>query len=127
MKKRHKFLFVSFLLGLGLLVTQFTQVEFRYQALTILGFMAFGLSAWALFDDLKGIEWFSILVLPAIYPVSVGLFYFLLPEKFLSRVVILGLFIVGMYALLLTQNIFSVAAIRTIQLLRAATGSFHKE
>ena len=101
-------------------MTQLTQVESRYQALAVLGFVAFALSAWALFDDLKGIEWFSILSLPAIYPVSVGLFYFLLPEQFVSRVAILVLFAVGMYALLLTQNIFSVAAIRTIQLLRAA-------
>lgn len=118
--KRKRFLLVSFFLSLGLFATQLTQVEFRYQALTVLTFFAFGLSAWALFDDLKGVEWFSILILPTMYPASVGLFYFLLPERFLSRIFILALFGVGMYALLLTENIFSVAAIRTIQLFRAA-------
>lgn len=120
MTKRRKFLLVAFLSSIGVLVTQLTQVEYRYHALALLGFVAYGLSAWALFDDLKGAEWFSILALPTLYPVSVGLFYFLLPERFLSQAFILGLFGVGMYALLLTSNIFSIAAIRTIQLLRAA-------
>ena len=120
MTKRRKFLLVSFLLSLGVFSAQLTQIDYRYQILTVLGFLAYGLSAWALFDDLKGIEWFSILALPTLYPISVGLFYFLLPERFLTRLFILSLFGVGMYALLLTANIFSVAAIRTIQLLRAA-------
>lgn len=120
MTKRRKFLSVSFLLAVGLMGTQFMQIEYRYHALVILGFVAYGLSAWALFDDLKGVEWVTILALPTLYPVSVGLFYFLLPESILSRVFVLSLFGVGMYALLLTENIFSVAAIRTIQLLRAA-------
>lgn len=120
MTKRRKFLLVALILSLGLLGTQLMLVEFRYHALAVLGFLAYGLSAWALFDDLQGVEWLTILSLPTLYPISTGLFYFLLPEKLLSRIFVLLLFGVGMYALLLTENIFSVAAIRTIQLLRAA-------
>jgi hypothetical protein len=120
MNKRKRFVIVSLLLSLGLLGTQLVRVEHRYQAIVVLGGISYALSAWALSDDLKGVEWFTVLVLPLLYPISVGLFYFLLPERLLSRLVILGVFGVGMYALLLTENIFSVAAIRTIQLLRAA-------
>lgn len=120
MTKRRKFLLVALVLAFGLVGTQLMQVEYRYEALAVLGFLAYGLSAWALFDDLKGVEWLTILALPTLYPISVGLFYFLLPERLLSRIFVLLLFGVGMYALLLTENIFSVAAIRTIQLLRAA-------
>ena len=120
MTKRRKFVLVSLVLALGLLGTQLVRVEYRYYALALLGAVSYGLSAWALVEDMKGIEWVMLLILPALYPVSVGLFYFLLPQQFLSRIFILGFFGVGMYALLLTSNIFSVAAIRTIQLLRAA-------
>ncbi len=95
-------------------------IEARYQAIGLLAGVAYGLSVWAMFEDLKNIEWLTILILPVMYPISVALFYFLLPERILTRVAILGLFGIGMYALLLTENIFSVAAIRTIQLLRAA-------
>jgi len=122
MSKRQKFVLASLLLSLGLLSTQLVTVEFPWRYLAIIGLFiaSFFVSAWALFEDLKGIEWLVIVPFPGLYAVSVALFYFLLPEAWLSRVVILFLFGLGMYALYLTGNIYSVAAIRTIQLLRAA-------
>jgi len=120
MNKRSKMVLTSVLLTLGLWGTQLVDVESRYQAIGLLAGVSYGLSAWALFEDLKGLEWFTVLILPVMYSVAVALFYFLLPERILSRIIIMGLFSIGMYALLLTENIFNVAAIRTIQLLRAA-------
>ena len=120
MTKRFKLAIVSLLLSLGILGVQLIEVDARYQAIGLLAGLAYGLSAWALFEDLKGIEWLTCLILPVLYPVAVALFYFLLPERLLSRMMILSIFGVGMYALLLTENIFNVAASRTIQLLRAA-------
>ncbi len=115
-----KLVIVAVALSLGLLGIQLIDVDARYQAIGLLAGVAYGLSAWALFNDLKGTEWLTVLILPVLYPVAVALFYFLLPVRLLSRVMILSIFGIGMYALLLTENIFSVAAIRTIQLLRAA-------
>ncbi len=120
MNKRSKMVLTSVLLTLGLWGTQLVDVESRYQAIGLLAGVSYGLSTWALFEDLKGLEWFTVLILPVMYSVAVALFYFLLPERILSRIIIMGLFSIGMYALLLTENIFNVAAIRTIQLLRAA-------
>jgi len=120
LSKRQKLAIASILMTLGILGIQSIDFEARYQAIGLLAGVAYGLSAWALFEDLKGIEWLTVLILPVMYPVSVALFYFLLPVRILTRVMILGLFGVGTYALLLTENIFNVAAIRTIQLLRAA-------
>jgi hypothetical protein len=82
--------------------------------------LSYIVSAWALIDDLKGIEWLTIVSMPALYAASVSLFYFLLPQGLVARISILTLFGLGMYALYLTGNIYSIAAIRTIQLLRAA-------
>lgn len=120
MSKRAKLAITAGVLTMGLIGIQSIEIDSRYQAIGLLAGIAYGLSAWALFDDLKDIEWLTVLILPVLYPVAVALFYFLLPERLLSRIVILSIFGVGMYALLLTENIFSVAAIRTIQLLRAA-------
>lgn len=61
-----------------------------------------------------------VLLLPPLYTAGVGLFYFLLPVGWLTRLPVALFYALGMYSLLLTENIFSVAAIRTIQLLRAA-------
>ena len=120
MSKRKRFILVAFLLTLGLLGIQAVGIDRRYEAIIFFSGISVILSAWALLSDLKGIEWLTVLSLPALYPASVALFYFLLPESVISKIILLGLFGLGMYALLLTENIYSVAAIRTIQLLRAA-------
>lgn len=122
MSKRQKFVVSSLALSLGLLSTQFVTIEFpfRYLAIAALFVAAYLVSSWALFGDLKGFEWLVVVPMPGMYAVSVALFYFLLPEALMSRLVVLFLFGLGMYAMYLTCNIYSVAAIRTIQLLRAA-------
>jgi hypothetical protein len=78
------------------------------------------LSAIALREDLRGIEWFTLLILPTLFTSAVALFYFLLPARWLTRIPFVVLYAVGIYALLLTENIYNVAADRTIALLRAA-------
>ncbi len=120
MSKRKKLGIVALILTFGILGIQSVEIESRYQAIGLLAGAAYALSVWAMIEDLKGIEWLTVMILPVMYPVSVSLFYFLLPERLLTRVAIVSLFGLGMYALLLTENIFNVAAMRTIQLLRAA-------
>ena len=78
------------------------------------------LCAFGLRDDLKGHEWVTLLILPVFFTAAVSVFYFLLPTRWLTRLPIAILYAVGMYALLLTENIYNVAVVRTIALLRAA-------
>lgn len=118
--KRRKFLLVSVLLSIGLLIVQRLPVESRYSAIAFFAVASYLLTAWSLFKDLQGVNWIVNLILPTMYPVSVALFYFLLPQAAATRTIVVGLFGVSMYGLLLTSNIFAVASIRTIQLLRAA-------
>jgi hypothetical protein len=118
--KRRKFLLVSILLSLGLLIVQRLPVESRYSAILFYALSSYLLSAWSLFKDLHGVNWFINLILPTMYPISVALFYFLLPQAPLTQGIVVVLFGISMYGLLLTSNIFAVASIRTIQLLRAA-------
>src|SRR3989338_4422536 len=120
MTKRKKFVLVSFLLTLGLIGLQFISLDRRYEAIIFFSGVSVLMSVWSLYSDLKGINWLTSMILPALYPASVGLFYFLLPVNIFSRSILLSLFGVGMYALLLTENIYAVAANRTIQLVRAA-------
>jgi hypothetical protein len=82
--------------------------------------LTYGISSWTLSDDLQRHERMTIVPVPALYAGAVGLFYFLLPSNLLTRIFILVLFGIGMYAIYLTSNIYSVAKGRTIQLLHAA-------
>lgn len=120
LSKRAKFVLSALLLTVAVGGTQLVSVDWRYWVILLLGLVSYGLSAWALSDDLKGIEWLTLLVPPTLYTMAVSLFYFLLPDSWLSRLFVLGTYGLGMYAWHLTENIFSVAAMRTIQLLRAA-------
>ncbi len=118
--KRQQFVIITGVLSVGLMVTQLASADWRYPLAIVLSLLAFLFSALALRDDLKGIEWLSLLTLPALFTAAVCLFYFLLPARWLTRVPFVVLYTVGMYALLLTENIYNVAADRTIALLRAA-------
>lgn len=120
MSKRRRFVIVALMLTVGLWVIQKLPVESRGVAIGILGVASCSLSMWSLRNDLSGITWLVDLILPTLYPMSVALFYFLLPQLFLTRALMLIVFAISMYALLLTANIFAVATNRTIQLLRAA-------
>ena len=120
MRRRAKFLLSSIVLAIGLLATQYVPLDFRILAIALFFFVTYAVSAWALFEDLNGVEWLTVVPLPGFYALSVALFYFLLPENIWSRIAVLGVFGIGMYALYLTANIYTVAKARTIQLLRAA-------
>lgn len=120
LSKRKKFVLTSIILALGLLITQIIKTDHRYEAIFILSLCSLLFSLWCLWEGLSGITFITVLLLPPLYTAGVGLFYFLLPVRWLTRLPVAFFYAFGMYSLLLTENIFSVAAIRTIQLLRAA-------
>jgi len=118
--KRQKFVIVAILLSLGLGLIQFANITWRYQAIAVLVILTYFLSAWSLKEGLTGVEWLTVLILPTLFTASIGLFFFLIPARWLTRAPVIALYGFGIYVLLLIENIFSVAAIRTIQLLRSA-------
>lgn len=63
---------------------------------------------------------FPIFILPFFYTLSFSLFYSLIPSRFLTRIVLTVIYAFGAYSLFLTQNIFTISSLRTINLLRSA-------
>jgi hypothetical protein len=120
LSKRQQFIVVTFILTAGLLLTQLAGAEFRYPMVVGLSILTYALAAFALREDLKKVEWLTLLTLPTLFTAAVATFYFLLPVRWLTRIPVALLYAVGMYGLLLTENIYNVAANRTIALLRAA-------
>lgn len=118
--KRQQFVMVTLSLTLCMMATQLISGGLQLEVLFGLMLAAYVLSAIVLRQELSGWEYVTLLTLPTLYTGAVFLFYFLLPERWLTRLPIAFLYAIGMYAILLTENIFNVAASRTIQLLRAA-------
>jgi hypothetical protein len=138
MSKRTRFVIISLILALSLWLSTVMSVEWRFGLVLSVCAMTYILSVLVLFDDLKGIEWFTLMVLPTMFALGAGLFANFLPTSIprffgktfqvetamllsgLLRILYFLLVSVGLYGILLIENIFSVASIRTIQLFRAA-------
>lgn len=118
--KRQKFLIAVVILSGTLFFSEYvfnTSALFLAVALAVLTDIFLFV---ALYKDLR--ESFSpqAFVLPFLCSLAFGLFYFLTPARFISRVVLTSLYAVSLYALFLSENIFLVASIRTIALLNSA-------
>ncbi len=120
MRRREKFIITSLMLAGLLLLIQALPLEWRLWASLGFVLLTYFTSAWALYDHLNGTEWFSIVPMPALFAGSVAMVYTLLPGSVLSKIAVFLIFAIGIYALLLTANIYSVAKGRSIQLLHAA-------
>ncbi len=122
MTKRRKFVITSFILSLGFIGIQFLDNNFKILGILGLSVVTLGLFIWSLFESLGKDMTLLTLILPIFFTVGVGLFWFLLPSTILARLPIIVFYGFGIYALSLTMNVFTVSAVRTIALLRAARG-----
>lgn len=121
LNKRHKIVISSVLLTIGLLSTQLVDFNLRFLFLGGLAVLAYILSLWSLWEGLNLTKAFVLLVLPVFYTAAVASFYFLLPVRWLTRLPVATLFGLTFYLLLLAQNVYNVASLRTIPLYRAAS------
>lgn len=138
MQKRTRFVLVAFLVACGLWGSSLLPVEYQLALSLSVSALTYILVVWVLFDDLKGVEWITLLVLPVMFTFGSALFANFLPNSIprlfgrvfevesamlfasIFRFLYYVMFGVGLYGVMLVENIFSVASIRTIQLFRAA-------
>jgi hypothetical protein len=122
MSKRRRFVITSVILCLAFVGIQFLNDQNRFWAIGTLGLLTILLFVWSLWEGLGKNMTLLTLILPSVFTVGVGVFWFLLPANIYTRIPIVIFYGIGIYVLCLTMNIFSVAAVRTIALLRAARG-----
>jgi len=121
LSKRARFVFSAFVLGIGLLFIQSISFSWRYLAVGLWSVLALPLCLWSLREGLTfKLEWFITPILPVFFCASVALFYFLFPQSLIYQISIFLFLSFGIYIILLSENIFTVATLRTIALLRAA-------
>src|SRR3989344_7081239 len=121
LNKRQKIIIASVLLTFGLLSTQLVDFNLRFKFLAGLALLAYFVSLWALWEGISLLKAIVLLILPTLFTLGLASFYFLLPVRWLTRLPVAFLFGLSFYLLLLSQNVFNVASIRTIPLYRAAS------
>lgn len=122
MTKRRKFIITTFLLLAGFIGINFLDNQFRFYAIGGLSVLTVLFFVWSLSEGLGLNMTVLALVLPLYFTAGVGVFWFLLPVNILARIPVLIFYAAGIYSLLLTNNVFTVTALRSIALFRAARG-----
>lgn len=118
--KRHKFILSVIVLSVLLFLLQHLFGKGGIYIAFLLSILTLVMLFWATFRDLTETRSFQVFILPFFFSLSFGLFYFLVPARFLTRLIMTSLYAVGLYSLLLSVNIFIVSSIRTIALLSSA-------
>lgn len=126
LSKREKIITATVLITVGILFsTRLGNFIFLKERLIILvGIVTYLFSLWALWEGMTKLKALVLLILPTLFTISVASVYFLIPVRPPKLLWAAG-FGMSFYLLLLSQNVFNVASIRTIPLYRvASTTSF---
>lgn len=118
--KRQMLVLFSGLMTVGLTVSLLSEGRSVYLLSFLLAVAASLITVWVLRKDLAGIKYFVLPILPFFFTFAMALFFQLLPGRWLMRLPFMAVYGVSIYLIFLNQNIYNIAAIRTIALLRAA-------
>lgn len=120
--KRLRYLISSLILLFGFVGIQFLDEQYKFLAIALLVLLTGIFSIWSFFEGMGKNMTIASIILPMLYTLGVGLFWFLIPSNLYTRIPIVIFFATGVYVLLSTMNIYTVSSSKTIALLRAARG-----
>lgn len=118
--KRQKFAIGIVILSSGLFIAESIYNPYGVLISCFLAIFSDLFLFWAIRKDLKNNVSPQVFILPFLYSLSFGLFSFLTPARILIRLIMTTLYAIGLYSVFLSENIFIVASIKTIQLLNSA-------
>lgn len=120
LNKRQKFVVTVLFLSIGVFLAEYFTGAKLLIASVFLAILTDVALLFILRKDIKGTFFWPILILPFFFTLAFPFFYTLVPTRLISRIIISVIYVFGLYSLFLTQNIFAVSGIRTINLLRSA-------
>ncbi len=124
--KRRKIVAASVILGIAFMLTTLSSNIFykRYYTILIFGLLSYIFSLWALWEGMNKQKLITVLTLPTLFCLGAASFYFVLNPNYirwLTRAPAAIIVSALIYLILLSQNVFNVASLRTIPLYRAAS------
>lgn len=119
--KRQKIIITSLIVAAALLASQMVPFYLTYRFIIGVSILSYLLSLWSLWEGINKLKGIVLMVLPTLFTLAVSSYFFLLPVNLLIRIPAAIFFSLIFYTLLLSQNVFNVASIRTIPLYRVAS------
>lgn len=118
--KRQKITISSILLAVGLFFISILESNYQLFLLLFLVIGSYVLSLWSIYGDISRLELVSLFVLPVTLTLSFGLFLMEFQVSRQTTAILSLVYVVTMYTILLSENIFNVSTERNIPLVRAA-------
>lgn len=118
-EKRIRFVISTISLTLLLLISTFFFFDKASLFIPLLILVSYGATFFSLYEGIEKVEWYMLFLIPVLLSVSMYLFYFLFPVRWLTRIPFILIYSISMYAALLSSNIFNVGVEKNLQLYRA--------
>ena len=118
--KRQRTVVATLLLTMGMLIATFLDYQDALIYLPFYLLYSYILIYLAILENINKWEKILLFLAPLVFELSIFLFYFFVPARWLTRIPFLVIFAICIYALLLSQNIFNVGVEKSIALVRAA-------
>lgn len=122
MSKRKRFIVSTLVLTLVFALIQALEGPYKFFGIFGMSLLTLPLVIWSLSEGIGLNLTLVTIILPFMFTLSTGLFWFLLPTSLVLSLMIFVFYSVGMYVIFLVSNIYSVGAIKTIPLVRSARG-----
>lgn len=118
--KRQKIAVSSLFLAIGIFALPIVEGTNQIVLLSAVVIASYFFSVWSIFGEFSPFELVSLFAMPVILTASFGLFLTQFELTLGIRLVLVVIYIVTMYTILLSENIFNVSVERNIPLVRAA-------
>lgn len=118
--KRQRFIISSFSLTGVLLLSTFFSFQEIYLFVPLIFVAVYAATYFSILEDITEHEWVMLFLHPVYLSIVFYLFYFFLPQRWLTRLPFIVIYTIAIYAVMLSQNIFNVGVSKSLQLFRAA-------
>lgn len=118
--KRKRFIIAALILAIIILIPTFFSFADARFILPMILLAVYLLTFFSILEGITGHELITLFIIPVYFTLVISLFYFFLPQRWLTRLPFVFIYTVSIYAIMLSQNIFNVGALKSLQLFRAA-------
>jgi hypothetical protein len=118
--KRQRFIISTFGLAAVVLSSTFFSFQDIYIFVPLIFIMVYAGTFFSVLEDISEHEWIMLFLHPVYLSIVFYLFFFFLPQRWLTRLPFIFFYTIAIYAVLLSQNIFNVGVTKSLQLFRAA-------
>lgn len=118
--KHIRFAVSSLACGMMMFVAVTAPFEYIYITLPALVITSYAFVWFAIYERIDRVEWIMLFVLPVLWTLEWYVFFYMVPVRWLTRLIFSLIFVIVYYILVSVENIYNVGVEKNIQLQKAA-------